>query len=370
MSELQINNVLTDNYIVLCGGTGGVGKTTTAAALGIIGAGLGRKTLVLTIDPARRLAAALGLDSLGAHPQQIDEVPGLYAMMLDPGSTFDELIQRHASDRKTAEDLLSHPYYQQISAGVAGSREFMAMEKIHELAESHEYELLIVDTPPAQYALDFIDAPKRLIEILDGSGFSLLLRANHFANKLSFGFVNKSQQQFARLFEQLTGHTLMLDINSYFNAFSDVTDGFRTRAGTLQALLRSEKSTFLLVMTPASDTSLMARTYLQRLHKEGMHVSGAVFNQTHHVANIAPELDLAASAVNAGLSGSLFERASACHAQALVRSQRDNRIMETWQKDMQLATREIPRLEGNVSKLEDLQSFAWALSADLSSRPS
>lgn len=370
MSELQINSVLTDNDIVLCGGTGGVGKTTTAAALGIIGAGLGRKTLVLTIDPARRLAAALGLDSLGAHPQQIDKVPGLYAMMLDPGSTFDELIQRHASDRKTAEALLSHPYYQQISAGVAGSREFMAMEKIHELAESHEYELLIVDTPPAQYALDFIDAPKRLIEILDGSGLSLLLRANNFANKLSFGLVNKSQEQFARLFEQLTGHTLMLDINSYFNAFSDVTDGFKTRAGALQALLRGEKSTFLLVMTPASDTSLMARTYLQRLHKEGIHVSGAVFNQTHHVANIASELDLAASAVSAGLSESLFERASACHARALDRSQRDNRIMEIWQKDIQLATRKIPRMEGNVSKLEDLQSFARALSADLPSRPS
>ena len=168
---------------MLCGGTGGVGKTTTAAALGLLGARLGRRTLVLTIDPARRLANAMGLAALAPTPQAIPSAAGLWAMMLDPASTFDELIERHAGSTRDAKAFINNPYYQQISHTVAGSREFIAMEKIHELAHDQAYDLVIVDTPPSQHALDFIDAPRRLIEMLDGTGLGILLRANNLANR-------------------------------------------------------------------------------------------------------------------------------------------------------------------------------------------
>ena len=362
MSKLNLNKLLLERRIIFCGGTGGVGKTTTAAALGLLGARLGRRTLVLTIDPARRLANAMGLAALAPTPQPIPGAAGLWAMMLDPASTFDELIERHAGSARDAQAFINNPYYQQISHTVAGSKEFIAMEKIHELAHNSEYDLLIIDTPPSQHALDFIDAPRRLIEMLDGTGLGILLRANNLANRLTFGLAGKGQQQFGKLFEQLTGHKLMLDVHTFFNAFGEIIDGFKARAANLQAVLRSDDAAFVLIMTPASDVAKLARRYAERLKQEHIHIAGAIFNQTHHVAALTNLEALHQSATTCDISEDLWQRLQSCHQQWLQICQTDDAAMTGWRTDTGMPLCEIPRLEHNVSTMDDLALFADALS--------
>ncbi len=361
--HFDLGKVLDENRIVLCGGTGGVGKTTTAAALGLMAAARGRRTLVLTIDPARRLADAMGLESLTAKPQTVPGNPDLHAMMLDPGSSLDELITRHARNDETAAKFLASPYYQQISRTVAGSREFVAMEKINELAADASYDLLIVDTPPSQHALDFIDAPARMLEILDGSGFGLLLRANNLANRLTLGLAGKGQRQFAKLFQQLTGHSLMLDINIFFEAYGDIIEGFKSRAQALQARLRQPGCVFLLIMTPTSDVANMAGRYLHRLHSAGIRAAGGIFNQ---VIQTVPDIDrraLEVSADGAVISADLLDRLLVCHDEWLARSHHDQAVFEKWQSGSNLPYREVPRLARNVSSQADLQMIVAALSS-------
>ena len=359
---LDLSSLVQTSRIVLCGGTGGVGKTTTAAAIGMLAAKAGLRTLVLTIDPARRLADAMGLDGLDARPQAVPGQPGLHAMMLDPGSSLDELIARHATTPESAQAFLKSPYYQQVSRTVAGSREFVAMEKIHELAGHPDYDLLVVDTPPSSQALDFIDAPARLLELLDGSGLGLLLRANSIANRLTFGLAGRSQRQFARLFEQLTGHRLMMDLNLFFDAYGDIIDGFRNRAKRLQALLRDPQSTFVLIMTPASDVAAMADQYAERLRAADIRITGAIFNQF-----IDPPLDidpnaLRESAGRRGISNDLLARSLACHNEWQLRAEHDKSVVESWLNASSLPCRTVPRLAANVSSQADLERIVTALS--------
>ncbi len=358
---LDVVSLTKTGRILLCGGTGGVGKTTTAAAIGMLAAKQGRRTLVLTIDPARRLADAMGLAGLEARPQAVPGQPGLHAMMLDPGSSLDELIARHATTPESARAFLKSPYYQQVSRTVAGSREFVAMEKIHELADDPDYDLLVVDTPPSSQALDFIDAPARLLELLDGSGLGLLLRANSLANRLTFGLAGRSQRQFARLFEQLTGHRMMMDLNLFFDAYGDIIDGFRTRAQRLQALLRDPQCAFVLIMTPASDVATMASQYAQRLRAADIRITGAIFNQF-----VEPPLEIDAAALQGsaerrGISEDLVARSLACHDEWMMRAEHDQSVLKRWLSASSLPVRTVPRLAGNVSSQSDLERIVTAL---------
>ncbi|MDP6377362.1 MAG: ArsA-related P-loop ATPase [Pseudomonadales bacterium] len=358
MSGLEA--VLRDQRIVLCGGSGGVGKTTTAAALGLLGASLGLETLILTIDPARRLANAMGLEHIEPHPQRLPEAPNLSVMMLDAGQTFDALVARHAKTEDSAKAFLANPYYQQISATVAGSREFMAMEQIHELAQDEQFQLVIVDTPPTQHALDFLNAPKRLIELLDGTGLGMVIRASSFANRMSFGMLGHTQNQFARFFEALTGHRLMLDLNDFFETFADVIQSFKKRAASLQALLRSEDAAFLLVLTPAEELAEGTERYLARLTEEQMTVRGIVFNQVHEIQSCPVSAEVLRAGEAEGLPRELVRRALECHAHWFASSENEARLIAPWHERGLTCVR-VPRLPGNIASLDELRRISSAL---------
>lgn len=349
-------DVLQSHHIVLCGGTGGVGKTTTAAALGLLAAQSGRRTLVLTIDPARRLADAIGLEAIGNEPTVIPEVPNLSIMMLSAADSMDALVARHAEDDAARDALLSNPYYQQIAASVAGSREFMAMEKLQELATDPRFDLLIVDTPPSQHALDFIDAPQRLLTLLDGSGLGLVLRTTSVANRLSFGLVGRSQKQFAKLFERLTGHRLMLDLTAFFDTFDGVISGFKERARSLQGRLRSSDAAFVLVQLPQPGSLAIAQGYVDRLREESMQVAGVLFNQVHQVDALS---DGAAAALRSQVQAAeLADRILSCHRQWHALSAGQHELIAQWREQSALPAVAVPFVAGNISSLASLRDFA------------
>ncbi|MGI9326992.1 MAG: ArsA family ATPase [Pseudomonadales bacterium] len=362
MSELDVSKVLNDRRLVLCGGSGGVGKTTTAAALGVVAAGLGRRTLVLTIDPARRLANAMGVSQIGHEPTAVPGVSNLWVMMLDAGQSIDALVSQHAPDQQAGEALLNNPYYRQISASVAGSREFIAMEKLHDLLADERFDLLIVDTPPAQHALDFLDAPKRLLELLDGSGLGLLLRTTSVANRLSFGLLGRSQKQFAKLFEQLTGHRLMLDLSAFYETFEDVIVGFRSRAATMQRTLRSADVAFLLVLIPQADAMVAAQSYFQRLRAESMTLAGLLFNQVLPIQSLPiSAADATAALRQTGLSPEQVDGALASYGVWRSRAQEQDRQMQQWRDSTGVACARVPRFGSAIGSIDDLQRFAAAL---------
>lgn len=358
MAELNLREVLGDHRIVLCGGSGGVGKTTAAAALGILGASLERRTLVVTIDPARRLANAMGLDSLSSSPQPVSGADGLDAMMLDPGATIDELVVRHARTPEGAARLLANPYYQQVASTLSGSREFMAMEKLYELSSDTEYDLIVVDTPPTQHALDFFEAPRHLLELLDGSGLGVLVRSSNLMNRLSFGMVHRSQKQMAALFEMLTGHRLMVDVTAFFHTYADVIDGFKRRARKIQEVLESESTTFLLVVAPEEDLVDQADGYAAVLHDQGMSLSGTIVNQTLAVDSLRSKRRLMAEASKEDISAELLDRALRCHERWSRQARRQREMIDEWQASRALPVVEVPRLGRNVSGFDDLRWFA------------
>lgn len=350
-----LNNLLSEHRVVLCGGSGGVGKTTTAAALGIVAAGSGQRTLVMTIDPARRLADAMGLDSLTAEPQQVPGVEGLSAMMLDAGDTFDGLIKRFARSDEAGQSILDNPYYQQISSTVAGSREFMAMEKLQQMVGDERFDLLIVDTPPTQNALDFIDSPRRLIELLDGSGLGLIMRATNVANRLSFGLLGRSQDQFARFIEMLTGYKVVGDLNAFFRGFSEIIDTFRERARKLQATLRSDDTAFLMVLRPEAALVDASARYVERLRQEDMRVAAVVVNQV-----LTPPAELP-DELPASLGGDLRAELLECADHWLAVAAADQVEVARARSLLDVPAVAVPRLTANVSSLDDLRILASAL---------
>jgi len=202
-TTLDVTALLERTRIIVCCGGGGVGKTTTAASLGYLAAKRGRKVLVMTIDPARRLAQALGLTELGHEPQRIEistTTGELHAMMLDTKRTFDALIEQYAPSKAARETIFANRYYQHLSNSLAGSREFMAMEKVYEFAQGTAFDLLIVDTPPAQHALDFLEAPGRLFDLFEGSFVNLLLQPYRVASRFSFDLFRRSSDRLLKVF--------------------------------------------------------------------------------------------------------------------------------------------------------------------------
>lgn len=361
MAEPALKDVLLNQRIVLCCGTGGVGKTTTAAAAGILGANLGKKTLVVTIDPARRLAHAMGLDDLSHTPHPVPGVDNLFAMMLEPGATIDELVSRHASSPESAARVLANPYYQQLSSTLAGSREFMAIEKLYELSSDAAWDLIIVDTPPSQHALDFLDAPRHLLELMDGTGLGLILRSTNVANRLSFGLLRRSQTQFAKFFEFLTGHRLLLDVTDFYHRYADVIDGFKQRAIKLEDMLRAGETSFFLILIAEEDLVAQAANFKASLEEADMRLSCVVFNQVLSILPVADLDEVEREAKVADIEPGLLERALHCHQGWFRTSQRQHKVIKAWRKTHDAAVSLVPRFDTNVSTIEELQRFADTL---------
>jgi anion-transporting ArsA/GET3 family ATPase len=274
-----------DTKIVICCGSGGVGKTTTSAAVAVRAAEAGRKVVVLTIDPARRLAQSLGLGELDNTPRPVAAIDGtaggsLDAMMLDMKRTFDDVVVAHSTPDKAAA-ILQNPFYEALSSSFSGTQEYMAMEKLGQLHEDAEsdgrWDLIVVDTPPARSALDFLDAPEHLSSLLDGRFLRLLLApARGPLRLMSVGFTLVSSAM-----NKVLGAQIITDVQTFVTAFEALFGGFRQRATETFALLSSRHTTFLVVATPQHDALREAAYFVDRLTEVGMPLSGMVINRVH-----------------------------------------------------------------------------------------
>jgi len=278
--------------VIVCVGSGGVGKTTMSAAIALKAAEVGKSVCVLTIDPAKRLANALGLTALGNVESRIAaerlEQAGivnpqgqLWAMMLDTKRTWDDLVSRYAPSPAQARRILDNHYYQQISSALAGSQEFMAMEKLYELHESGKYDLLVLDTPPTRHALDFLDAPGKMMGFMDEGVLKLFLTPSRLAGRLGLGFLTSSSAWMFKALERLTGFEVLRDISDFISSFSGMHAGFRDRAQAVEAFLRAGGSTFALVTSPNPLTVDEAIYFHRKLAEYRMPFSGFIVNRVH-----------------------------------------------------------------------------------------
>jgi anion-transporting ArsA/GET3 family ATPase len=277
-----------ERSIVVCCGTGGVGKTTTAAVLALEGARQGRRAVVVTIDPAKRLADTLGLGALTNTARRIEgDWPGeLWALMLDTKSTFDSLVTTYSSSEEQAERILSNRFYRNISGALSGTQEYMAGEKLYELhelgAETPEgervsFDLVVVDTPPTRNALDFLDAPRRLSHFLDHRLYRMLTAPTRAYLKA----VNVAAQAFLRSVSKIVGSEVLEDALRFFTAFEGMEAGFKERAAKVQALLADPGTAYLLVASPRQDTVAEAAWFAERLRSSHLPVEALVVNRVH-----------------------------------------------------------------------------------------
>ena len=295
---LDVDALLDDGSarIVVCCGSGGVGKTTVAAALGMRAAERGRKVVVLTVDPARRLAQSMGLDKLDNTPRRVDGAGAgdgeLHAMTLDMKRTFDEIVEAHA-DPERARQILANPFYQSVSSSFAGTQEYMAMEKLGQLRADNQWDLIVVDTPPSRSALDFLDAPRRLGTFLDGRFIRLLMAPARGGGRAYVRALGAGVGMFTGVLTKILGTQLLKDAQTFVAALDTVFGGFRERADATYRLLQASGTSFFVVAAPEPDALREASYFVDRLDTEQMPLAGLVLNRMHHSG--LPELSAARS---------------------------------------------------------------------------
>ena len=279
--RLDVDEVLDTAKILVCCGSGGVGKTTTAAALAVRAAERGRRTVVLTIDPAKRLAQSMGLSELDNVPRAVIGVDGkLDAMMLDMKRTFDEIVEAHAQPGKAAA-ILANPFYIALSTSFAGTQEYMAMEKLGQLRATRRWDLIIVDTPPTRSALDFLDAPQRMTALLDGRMVRILLAPAKASGKAYLKVVTAGLNVFTGAITRIIGASVLQDVSQFVAALETLFGGFRERAQTTYDLLKAPGTMFVVVATPERDALREAAYFVERLSEESMPLAGLVVNRVH-----------------------------------------------------------------------------------------
>ena len=288
-NQLEVDRLLDDprTRIIVCCGSGGVGKTTTAAALGLRAAERGRHVVVLTVDPARRLAQSMGLTSLDNTPRPVPLPDGhgegggsLHAMMLDMKRTFDEIVEAH-SDPDRAAQILANPFYQSLSSSFAGTQEYMAMEKLGQLRRADEWDLIVVDTPPSRSALDFLDAPQRLSRFLDGRLIRLLTAPTRVSSRAYLKVVNAWVGMATGAVTKVLGTQLLRDVQTFVAALDTMFGGFRERAEDTYRLLQTPGTAFLVIATPEPDALREASYFVERLSQDRMPLAGLILNRVH-----------------------------------------------------------------------------------------
>jgi anion-transporting ArsA/GET3 family ATPase len=312
--RLEIDRLLDDprTRIIVCCGSGGVGKTTTAAALGLRAAQRGRHVVVLTVDPARRLAQSMGLSKLDNTPRPVplpdDSVApdptapprpaegSLHAMMLDMKRTFDEIVEAH-SDPDRAAQILANPFYQSLSSSFAGTQEYMAMEKLGQLRRTDQWDLIVVDTPPSRSALDFLDAPQRLSRFLDGRLIKLFTAPTRAGGRAYLKVVNAGFGMITNVVTKVIGAQVFRDVQTFVAAFDTMFGGFRERAEDTYRLLQTPGTAFLVVATPEPDALREASYFVERLSQDRMPLAGLILNRVHRspAARLSAARSLAAA---------------------------------------------------------------------------
>ena len=316
--RLDTDRLLDDprTRIIVCCGSGGVGKTTTAAALGLRAAERGRHVVVLTVDPARRLAQSMGLSSLDNTPRPVplpDAVGDgtLDAMMLDMKRTFDEIVEGHA-DPDRAGQILANPFYQSLSSSFAGTQEYMAMEQLGQLRRTDQWDLIVVDTPPSRSALDFLDAPQRLSRFLDGRLIKLLTAPTRAGGRAYMKVVNAGFGMFTGIVTKIIGAQVLRDVQTFVAAFDTMFGGFRERAEDTYRLLQTPGTAFLVVATPEPDALREASYFVERLSEDRMPLAGLILNRVHR----SPAARLSAARSTAAAEALLPAGASGDNAQS------------------------------------------------------
>ena len=350
--------VIEGKQVCVVAGAGGVGKTTTSAALALGAAAQGRKVAVLTIDPARRLANALGLEAIGDEPHRVEGVDGpgeLWAMMLDAKGTFDALVEQYAPDAATRDRVLSNRIYQELSSAVAGSQEYMAMEKLYELHQDGGYDLLVLDTPPSRNALDFLDAPERLHRFIDSRSLKFFLHPTRTGLRL----MSRGSGLLFGVLKRVTGVDLLKDLSDFFASFGDMSEGFRKRAEHVLALLGSDATTFVLVTSPRRDAIDEAVYFHRRLRERSMPFGGGVVNRFHAVDGDAGPLPGA-------LGRELATKVTANWEDYRALAARDAANLEVLTAELgdDAPLVVVPELDGDVHDLAGLRSLATHLFGD------
>ncbi len=286
---MSLSRLLQEKRVVICCGSGGVGKTTTSAALGLRGAALGRKTLVLTIDPARRLADALGIPALEHSPTRVPQTTlraagragrgMLDAMVLDAKIALDDVVRRHAPSERVRDTILANPLYRFGSRALIESPEYLAMETLNALEAEGSWELLVVDTPPTRHALDFFSAPRRMVEFLERNRFLALMTPRGKDALRGQRIVGMSVGMLLRVIARVTGSQLLEAAREFFTAFEGMFEGFRERAARMDRLLRSEATSTVIVTSPEPHAISEARVLLASFAAEGIPVGGLIVNR-------------------------------------------------------------------------------------------
>jgi len=370
-----VDEILAGKDICICAGSGGVGKTTTSAAIATGMAARGLKVCVLTIDPAKRLADSLGLKELGNEARQVDpalfaaqgvEIEGeLWAMMLDAKATFDELVARQAPDEEALDRVLDNRIYQQISNALAGSQEYMAMEKLFELHTEGRFDLLVLDTPPTRNALDFLDAPKRLTQFIEGRSLRVFMKPTGLAARVA----GRGASVALSVFKRIVGFDLLADLAEFFNAFSGMVDGFQARAKRVNNLLADPHTCFLVVCGPQGEPIDEAVYFHRKLVEAKLPFGGVIVNKVHYPAERLRGNGAAATAgggdvdgddaLRAALAAKLDEdlagRVAENFADYQALAERDARNIEHLARELRTsATIRVPYLDEDVHDLTGL----------------
>jgi anion-transporting ArsA/GET3 family ATPase len=355
----NVAEMLDGKKVAICAGSGGVGKTTTSAAIATGLAARGARVVVLTIDPAKRLADSLGLKELGNEPRQVDpklldragcEMDGeLWAMMLDAKATFDELVRKNAPDEETRDRILENPIYRRLSTALAGSQEYMAMEKLYEIHQEGRYDFLVLDTPPSRNALDFLDAPRRLMQFIEGRGMQMFMKPTGLATKV----VGRGSSMALGVLKKVVGFDLLSDLQEFFQAFSGMVDGFQERAKRVNELLADPATSFLVVCGPAGEPIDEAVYFHRKLVEANLPVGGVIVNKVHYQANGAN--GEVASELRDLLDDDLAERVAANFADYQALAERDAKNIDRLARELD-AKRviRVPYLDEDVHDLEGL----------------
>ncbi len=343
-----IDELTSVKEIIVCAGSGGVGKTTTAAAIALRAALEGKKVAVLTIDPAKRLASSLGLKELTSEPTRVSkkkftsaglEPKGeLHALMLDTKSTFDKVVLRYAPTEEQAQKIINNRFYRNISGTLSGTQEYMAMEKLYELHADGGYDLIVIDTPPTRNALDFLDAPKRLTDFFESRVLRWFLLPYMKASGGIMRLANVAATAFLRIVKKIVGSEVLEDTAEFFANLEGMYDGFKQRALDVAALLKSEVTSFVVVTSPSEDSVTEAAFFATRLNESGLPFGALVVNRVH--PSIGEPIDVTARQLRRLEEGDERDRVL---AKLLTNESRFRKLVRLEEKNLEGLARRIPR---------------------------